>query len=212
MSNNMFNEDTSNYNALTPLSALSRSVTTDIFSLPYASFVPPSLVGGEEEEEEDDKKKADNTIKCVLCKQGATHNFNDQTKPLYCPFCAFICAEGCWEKTSLNITGERCQSDFCDGYAIYYPVNHSVSDSSPVNVYCYHHRHGLMMINEGREESEIIKKCYPVDMNKPSTEEVKKISFCRAKDCVNPPTHNYIQNPKGACCFHHALVGMVRKE
>jgi len=190
-----------------PLSALYRSETIDFSSsMPTFFLDPSSPIGGDG----DEAYRHDNTSKCVLCKfEAATYNFLGQKKPLYCEWCAKLCAEGRWDKTLDDyVTGERCQSDSCDGYAVYFPVNHSVKDSSrPVNIYCYFHRYGLER-DEPKDDDEVLKTCYPIDTNKPASEEKPK---CRGRRCEKIPTHNYVENAKAACCGRHALFGMVVK-
>jgi hypothetical protein len=187
-------------------SALYRSETIDFFpspSPPALFRAPSSPMGCEVNEEE--------TSKCVLCKfEAATYNFLGQKKPLYCEWCAKLCAEGRWDKTlDDHISGERCQSDSCDGYAVYFPVHHSVKESPlPINVYCYFHRYGLER-DEPKDDDEELKKCYPIDTNKPDSEEKKP--KCRGRRCEKLPTHNYVENAKPACCARHALFGMVVK-
>ena len=145
--------------------------------------------------------------------EAATYNFLGQKKPLYCERCAKLCAEGRWDRTLDDyVSGERCQSDSCDGYAVYFPVNHSVKESPlPVNVYCYFHRYGLER-DEPKDDDEELKKCYPIDTNKPDSEESQKKLTCRGRHCEKLPTHNYVENAKAVCCGRHALFGMVVKE
>ena len=193
-----------------PPSALYRSETIDFSSsLPPAYFLDPSSspLGGDDEE-----LCHDIASKCRICKfEAASYNFLGQKKPLYCKWCAKLCAEGRWDKTFDDyVTGERCQSDSCDGYAVYFPVNHSVKESPrPVNIYCYHHRYGLER-DEPKDDDERLMECYPIDFNKPASDVPQKLT-CRGRRCENLPTHNYVENAKAACCGRHALFGMVVK-